>query len=161
MLCHAQTSFIKGEAMQPCMFCNFAQTHPQLVVHQTSSWSVFHVAARWPAGSLYLVPHRHGLLSEMSADDWHQAAPLLDAVPKMMKEIGGGERTYVLSFSEYNPHLHLVLVNKRAEHTEQYDGKRAVDLLHAMLEAGLPFDMAGAVEATAKYRQNLATYLKT
>ncbi len=142
-----------------CQFCAYSIAKPHLMIYDGPRWSVMHVAARWPAGSIYIVPKRHALLHEVPLDEWAEGGRMLPGLSKMLLEHAGAERTYLLAFSELFPHLHLIMVAKRAEHSRDRDGKHGISLLNTMLGEGALADEREVTTIVAKYRAVVHTHL--
>ena len=144
-----------------CLFCGFKEQFPELVIYETGSWSIFHHTRKsWPTGTLTLVSRNHGMLSDISADNWRDAAPLMTAVSRMQIDLCQAERTYLLSFSEVQIHFHLVMIPKKKEHSVHYGGRFGLDLLNSFLTNGPPASIT-VPEMMAMYRNVVDAYVAT
>lgn len=141
-----------------CPFCEIGVRLPGYVVTETAGWTLVHVDRLFPLGSLFLVSRRHATLPELSAEEWRHAAPLLVAASRMLTEVDGAERTYLASFSEREPHFHLLICGKQAEHSRERDGKIATALLAQFVAEGRAPEPEAARRAVARYREVFARY---
>lgn len=145
--------------MTDCGFCSYAERRPELVIHTTSRWMLVHVDRFWPEGALYLVSRGHGLFSDLTVEDWREAAPLLSGCSRMLVEVGGAERTYLASFSERSLHFHMLMFPKRSEHSAAHDGKKATALLASLVATDEPLDSTRVAEWVQRYRSAVESYV--
>ncbi len=133
-----------------CRFCGYIERERSLIVAEETPWVLGHVDRRWPLGSLYLVYRHHALVSDISGEDWRAAAPLMALASRLVRDAGGAERVYMLSFTEgERPHFHLLFFCKTRELAERYDGAKALSLAGQVDE---PMDKEAALEIVQRYR---------
>ncbi len=140
-----------GSEHRDCTFCQLTETLPGNVVVAAERWVLAHIHDLFPEGTLVLYPREHGLISEVTAEHWAEAAPLLALGPRLLTEVGGAERVYVVSFSESYYHFHFVMFPKRPELPAAHSGKVALGLLSELV-APRTHDRAIVNDWVARYR---------
>jgi hypothetical protein len=78
----------------------------------------------------------------------------------MLVELSGAERTYLVSFSEINEHVHMVYVPKRADHSASHGNKAGAALLQAFHEKDAPQDAQAVATTVESYRRHVTEYCR-
>lgn len=146
-------------AAADCTFCGVEDRRPPLVLMASARWLVVHVDQYWPLGSLYLVAREHVLAHELSVEHWTEAAPLIAGLTRLVKEERRADRVYYASFSERNPHFHMLLLPKTPEHSAEHRGLKASALLASFAAEAEHVPVAEATEIVRRYRERLPEYV--
>jgi hypothetical protein len=108
----------------------------------------------FPVGTLVVFPERCGLVADVPAAHWRDGAPLIELGTRLVRDLAGAERTYLLSFSEVSAHFHLILLPRTAE-LRRVTGKIAGPLLAEVIRDEAP-DAVETQRFIARCRARLA-----
>jgi diadenosine tetraphosphate (Ap4A) HIT family hydrolase len=134
-----------------CVFCTLPERLPDHLVCRHRGWVLAHIHDYLPEGTLVLFPQQHGLLLDVTAEEWAAAAPLLELCPRMLTDLADAQRVYLFSFSEVNAHFHTVFFPKTEEIARSSGGKVGPYLLASLIRSA-PYDEEKLRQIVLRYR---------
>lgn len=122
-------------------------------IHRTQYWDLVHSYNTALPGWLVLVIHRHiEAIDEMTEAEAVELGILIRQVSKVLKELTGCIKTYVIQFAEAveHPHVHFHVVPRMADQPEERRSTKIFSYLGVPVEERVSSDEMNLIAAKAQ-----------